>query len=244
MPPLHDAIAASIEARVRAGEWAPGSRLAPERELCRSFDVSRSTLRLALAELEDRGLVTRQQGRGTFVARPRVQADVGGFFSLRDALAARGIRLETQVLDVAVIKASRSIAQELGLLPSELVVRVERLRSTEGQPLVIDSAHLPVARFPDLESKDLATRSLYDILRQDYDCHVATAAETLEPVILTPDECGLLGVTANAPALLIRRLTRDRDDAIVELATALLRGDRARLLLQRRSTDAWLESVA
>jgi GntR family transcriptional regulator len=244
MPPLPVTVAASIEARIRAGEWAPATRLPPERELCRSLDVSRSTLRAALADLEERGLITRHQGRGTFVARPRVQADVGGFFSLREALTARGIRLETRVLDVAIVQASRSIARELGLLPSELVVRIDRLRSTDGEPLVIDSAHLPVARFPGLESKDLVTRSLYDILRQDYGCHVATAAETLEPVILTPDECGLLGVTANAPALLIRRLTRDRGDAIVELATALLRGDRAGLLLQRRSTDAWLESVA
>ncbi len=69
-------------------------------------------------------------------------------------------------------------------------MRIDRLRSTEGEPLVIDSAHLPAARFSGLEDKDLATRSLYDILREDYGCHVATAAETLEPVILTPDECG------------------------------------------------------
>src|SRR4029450_8716868 len=114
MPPLHDAIAASIEARVRAGEWAPGSRLAPGPEVCRACDgrppdVSPSTLRLALAELEDRGLVTRQQGRGTFVARPRVQADVGGFFSLRDGLAARGIRLETPGLDGGGIEAAGGV---------------------------------------------------------------------------------------------------------------------------------------
>ena len=178
------------------------------------------------------------------MARPRVQAEVGGYFSLREALQARGIRLQTRVLEVTVIEAPRGVAQDLGLLPGEPVVRVDRLRSAEGEPLVLDTAHLPAARFPGLETRDLVTRSLYDILREDFGCRVATAAETLEPVILTPHECGLLGVPPNAPALLIRRITRDRDDAIVELATALLRGDRARLLLQRRSSDAWLEPVA
>jgi GntR family transcriptional regulator len=237
-------VASQMESRIRAGEWAPGARLPNERELSRSFDVSRSTFRLALAELEDRGLITRHQGRGTFVERPRVEAELGGFFSLRDALLARGIHLETRVLDVSVVRAPRNVAQELGLLPGEPVVRIDRLRSTGGEPLVIDSAHLPTERFPGLEARDLRTRSLYAILREDYGCQVATATETLEPVILLPDECVLLGVPPNAPALLIRRLTRDRDDAIVELATALLRGDRARLLLQRRSADAWLESVA
>ena len=241
--PLPIATAASIEARIRDGAWAPGTRLPPERELGRSLEVSRSTLRLALAELEERGIITRHQGRGTFVARPRLHADVGGYFSLRDSLLARGIRLETRVLEVALIEAPRGVAQDLGLLPGHSVVRIDRLRSAEGEPLVIDTAHLPAVRFPGLETKDLAGRSLYDILREDFACHVATADETLEPVILTPHESGLLSVPSNAPALLIRRVTRDRDGAIVELATGLLRGDRARLLLQRRSADAWLESV-
>ena len=240
--PLHLATAARLEASIRDATWAPGQRLPTERALSLSLEISRSTLRAALAELEDRGLVTRHQGRGTFVARPRVNAELGGHFSLRDALLARGRRLTTRVLAVAVVEAPRGPARELGLLPGEAVVRIDRLRSTEDEPLVLDSALLPAARFPGLEAKDLAGRSLYDILREDYSCLVATAAETLEPVILTPDECQLLGVARHAPALLIRRLTRDRDDAIVELATALLRGDRARLLLQRRATDAWLES--
>lgn len=66
--PLHAIVAARAEARIRAGEWAPGDRLPPERELCHELDVSRATLRQALGALERRGLVTRQQGRGTFVA--------------------------------------------------------------------------------------------------------------------------------------------------------------------------------
>ncbi len=69
--PLHAAIARRVEAQIRAGAWAPGDRLPPERALCRDLGVSRATLRQALAELGRRGLVTRQQGRGTFVANAR-----------------------------------------------------------------------------------------------------------------------------------------------------------------------------
>ena len=68
--PLHAIIAGRVEARIRAGEWAPGDRLPPERELCRDLAVSRATLRQALGALEQRGRVTRHQGRGTFVAPP------------------------------------------------------------------------------------------------------------------------------------------------------------------------------
>ena len=71
--PLHAAIAGRVEAQIRAGEWAPGDRLPPERTLCRELEVSRTTLRQALGVLERRGLVTRQQGRGTFVANARAR---------------------------------------------------------------------------------------------------------------------------------------------------------------------------
>lgn len=68
--PLHAIVAVRTESRIRSGEWATGDRLPPERDLCRELDVSRTTLRQALAELERRGLVSREQGRGTFVADP------------------------------------------------------------------------------------------------------------------------------------------------------------------------------
>ena len=235
--PLYATIAGRAEARIRAGEWAPGDRLPPERELCRDLKVSRATLRQALAELEQRGLVSRHQGRGTFVTRPRVQADLAGFFSYRDALRARGMRLMTSVRSADVVEAGRAIASELGILPGDPVIRLERIRTVESEALILESSHLPAARFPGLETRDLAGRSLYEVLRDDYACHVETAVELLEPVILTPQEAQLLGVARNTPALMIRRVTTDTTGLTVEHTQALLRGDRTRFLLERRIHD-------
>ncbi len=184
--PLYATIAGRAEARIRAGEWAPGDRLPPERELCRDLNVSRATLRQALAELEQRGLVSRHQGRGTFVTRPRVPADLAGFFSYGEALRARGMQLTTRVRSAEVVEAGRAIAAELGILPGDPVVHLERVRAVQSEALILESSHLPAVRFPDLETRDLAARSLYQVLREDYDCHVETAVESLEPVILTP----------------------------------------------------------
>jgi GntR family transcriptional regulator len=231
--PLRATIAGRAEERIRSGDWSPGDRLPPERELCRQLDVSRATLRQALAELEQRGLVTRHQGRGTFVARPRVQQDLARFFSLGEALRARGLALASRVLAVGIVEAGRSLAGELGVLPGDPLVRLQRLRSVEAEPLTLEDTHLPAAPFPGLEERDFARRSLYDVLAEDYGCVVASAVESLEPVILTPGEASLLGVPRNAPALLVRRVTTDRAGRRVEHAQALLRGDRARLLLRR-----------
>jgi GntR family transcriptional regulator len=232
--PLHSIAVARLEERIAGGAWAPGDRLPPERDLCGALDISRETLRRALADLEERGLVTRHQGRGTFLARPRVQQDLVRFFSLGEALRARGLTLSTRVLEVGRTDAGRSLATELGVLLGDPLVRLRRLRSVGGEPLTLEDTHLPAGLFPGLEDRDFGRRSLYDVLAEDFSCIVAAAVESLEPVVLTGVEASLLGVPRNAPALLVRRVTTDRAGRRVEHAQALLRGDRARLLLQRR----------
>ena len=235
--PLYSVIASQAEVRIRSGQWAPGTRLPSERDLCRELEVSRATLRQALAELEERGLITRHQGRGTFVTRSRVQTPLSGTFSLREALAARGSTVVTRVVAVEMVDASRQLASELTCLPGDPLIHVERLRLVDGELMVLESSHLPLELFPGLQAADFTRRSLYDILREDFGRSVAQAQETIEPVILTPHESALLGVARHTPALLTRRITTDTTGQIVELGQALLRGDRSRYLLIRRVAE-------
>lgn len=231
--PLYSIVASRAEALIASGEWQEGDRLPPERQLCRDFDVSRSTLRQALGELEERGLITRHQGRGTFVTRPRVQLPIAGVFSIRDALLARGISITTRVLGVETIEASRQLASELGCLPGDPIVHIERLRLGDGEPMILDSAHLRAELFPGLEDADFERRSLYAVLSEDYGKAPAEATESLEPVILTPRECQLLEVPSHTPALLTRRVTADAFGSVIALGHVLLRGDRSRYLFKR-----------
>jgi GntR family transcriptional regulator len=231
--PLYSLVASQAEALITSGAWREGDRLPPERQLCRDFDVSRSTLRQALDELEERGLISRHQGRGTFVTRPRFQLPMAGTFSIRDAMRQHGMTITTRVLSVQVIEASRQLASDLACLPGDEVVVIERLRLGDREPMVLDSAHLRADLFPGLAQADLEHRSLYEILETDYGRVVAEAHETIEPVILTPRECQLLGVQQHTTALLTRRVTMDAHGVVVALGHALLRGDRSRYLFKR-----------
>jgi GntR family transcriptional regulator len=242
--PLYSVIASQAEVRILSGQWAPGTRLPPERDLCRELEVSRATLRQALAELEDRGLITRHQGRGTFVTRSRVQTPLSGTFSLREALAARGSMVVTRVIGIEMVDASRQLASELACLPGDSLLHLERLRLVDGEPMVLESSHLPMELFPGLEAADFSRRSLYDILREDFGRSVAEAQETIEPVILTPHESALLGVARHTPAVLTRRITTDTTGRVVELGQALLRGDRSRYLLIRRVAEVTADGTS
>jgi GntR family transcriptional regulator len=106
--------------------------------------------------------------------------------------------------------------------------------------MVLDSAHLRAELFPGLAEADLEHRSLYEILRTDFGRTPAEAQETLEPVILTPRECQLLGVPPHTTALLTRRVTTDADGVVLTLGHALLRGDRSRYLFRRTVDGASL----
>lgn len=231
--PLYSEIASRAEQLITSGQWQEGDRLPPERQLCQQFGVSRATLRQALGELEERGLITRHQGRGTFVSRPRVHLPILGVFSIRDAMAAHGMKLTTRVLSVQTIEASRQLASDLACLPGDPIVYVERLRLGDGEPMVLDTAHLRADLFPGLESADFENRSLYEILETDYERTATEAQETLEPVILTPYECRRLGVPQHTTALLTRRVTTDSNGVVVALGHVLLRGDRSRYLYKR-----------
>ncbi len=236
--PLHSQITSQAEALIASGQWQEGDRLPPERELCQRFDVSRSTLRQALAELQDRGLITRQQGRGTYVSRPRPQIPIVGVFSIRDAMEALGMHMATHVLRIDRIEADRGLATDLGCMPGDAVIFIERLRIGDGEPMVLDTAHLRADLFPGLEAIDLGQRSLYDVLETDFGRTVAEASETLEPVILTPRECELLEVPPHTTALLTRRVSSDADGVVLALGHVLLRGDRSRYIYTRTVESA------
>lgn len=208
---------------------AAGTPVPPERELALHYRTSRTTIRQALAELVVEGRLLRIQGKGTFVAKPKV-AQLLELASYTQGMRAHGLTPQTRILDTGYVAADEELAALLGIRPGSRVLRIHRLRLADGEPMSVDTSHLPARRFPGLQRNLDRHASLYEALATDYGVQLAEAEETIETVLADPRDARLLGVDVGMPLLLLSRHAYDVTGAPVEWAQSRYRGDRYKLV--------------
>jgi GntR family transcriptional regulator len=232
--PLYRQIEADLRARIRAGDLAPGERVETELELMDRHGVSRATVRQALGGLIAVGALEVRRGLGTYVASGRFEHTIGGFYSFSREIERHGLRPGTKVLELRKEAASDFVAEGLGIPAGTEVVALRRLRLAGPDPLVVETSHLPAARFPGLETVDFSKVRLYDTLMTTYGCRPTRARESFEPVLLTSDEATLLDQPRGAAALRVERIAFDQDDVTIEFCRSTVRGDRYRYSVELR----------
>ncbi|MFC5958261.1 GntR family transcriptional regulator [Streptomyces pratens] len=205
----------------------PGSSMPAERFLALEFRTSRTTVRKALQELVSEGRLVRIQGKGTFVARPKIYRTLQ-LTSYTEDMRNQGLTPASQLLNIDHIAAGEELAALLEVERGEKVLRVERLRLAGGEPMAIEATHLSARRFPGLR-RNLARRtSLYTTLTEVYGVRLAEADETIETSPATPREAGLLHTDVGLPMLRLSRHSRDETGTPVEWVRAVYRGSRYR----------------
>jgi GntR family transcriptional regulator len=232
--PLYRRIEEDLRARIRSGELAPGAQLETELDLMGRYGVSRATVRQALAPLIAQGLVEIRRGLGTYVAPPRFEHTIGGFYSFSREIERHGLRPGTRVLDLRKEPADEAVATALDVATGTRVVALRRLRLAGDEPLVVETSYLPSARFPGLEKVDFSKVRLYDTLTTVYGCRPTRARESFEPILPSGAEADLLGQPRNQPALRVERIAFDQDDRPIEFCRSTVRGDRYRYSVELR----------
>lgn len=224
--PMYSQVRASLLKKIESGELRPGDRAPSERELAASLGISRMTARAAVSGLVTDGYLYTVPGKGTFVANPPVLQQLSQLTSFTEDMRRRGLEPGGHVVEFAVDdSADPEIYEKLDLDPGEQLVRLTRLRTADGEPMCIETAHLSRAIAPWLRREDLDNGSLYELL-SSHGINLRRAEQFLEATLVPPQAARLLTVPSGSPALLIRRVTYSDYGTPVEFTKSLYRGDR------------------
>jgi len=207
----------------------PGSPMPSERVLSERYGVSRATVRQALQDLMFEGRLYRLQGRGTFVARPKLTQTLQLTSHTRE-METSGLRPGSAVLAATEVVADEEVAEQLELEDGARVWHIERLRLANEEAMAIESLYAAADRFPDLGERMAGSASFYGILRDDYGVSLARGEETIECVLASPTAAGMLAIEPRSPMLKLIRRSWDRDGRVVEYVESLYRGDRYRFV--------------
>lgn len=223
--PLYDQLVDLLSDKIQ-NEMHPGDALPSERDLAETYGLSRTTVRLAMSELEELGLVTRKHGKGTFVSSvSRDTTDLMGTYSFTDQMRSLGRVPHTEVLDFEVREASKFVAQNMDLRLGEAVFRMRRLRSADGVPMMLERTYMPVKVFDSLTQHMVESKSLYEIVEQDFRMKIKTAEEAFGARAARPDEAKLLKIDEDAPVLHLVRTTYNSKNVVIEYTRSVARAD-------------------
>jgi GntR family transcriptional regulator len=220
--PLYLQLARYLRGLIVGGKLGHRDALPSERELADRFSVSRVTVRKALRELSDEGLLEQIHGAGTFVNHaPHVEQPLRTLTSFSEDMASRGLVAGSVWLHKTISVATPQEALALGLSPGATVSRMQRLRTANGAPMALELAAIPTLFLPEPHAVE---DSLYDVLRQRGHFPFR-ALQRLTAVRLTDDQATQLGVTEGTPALYVERRTMLEDGTPLEFVRSQYRGD-------------------
>lgn len=231
--PLYRQLSGRIISRIQKGDLKPGQQIPSEREMAELFSVSRTTARLAIDDLVSSGLVYREQGKGTFVAEPRMSS-VMGFTSFSEDMRARGHTPRSSILAQELVIPDDARRTQLKLAQDEQAIYLRRLRLADDRPVAIQTAFLPRAMFPGLETLEMTDRSLFSILRSEYYVYPAWTEAAMEAAAADDEQAELLDLAPGDPVLVVRGLTYTETFEIVESVETVYRGRGLALYIGRQ----------
>jgi len=206
--PRYQQIADDLRERIRAGGFTAGRLLPSESSLSEEFSASRVTVRRALEQLRDVGLLDSRQGLGWFVAGDPIRQPLGELDTIEHQLAATGAIATRRILDFAFIDAPPRVVE---ILEEERVLEVRRLNLADGEPFARVTVWCPEAIGSRFSRQDVEARPFYELL----DVPLRGAEQTIGASAASADDAVLLGVPPGSPVLVCERITRTDHGAAV-----------------------------
>jgi len=193
-----------IKEKIEKGDWTAGTQIPTEDELCKTYDVSKATVRIAISELGRDGFLVRKQGKGTFVTYSMPHLGVDMKTRLTENMFGEGVKVKKEIL-VKGVKAPSGEIKEY-LKTGEDVYYVLCKRVVDGEPAYLEESFFPLFMFPDIEAEDICQTSFYQLAQENASMKIAKVIQTIEVTEISGDAADILKVKSGSAALLMHRL--------------------------------------
>ncbi|WP_246312624.1 GntR family transcriptional regulator [Pseudaquabacterium terrae] len=223
--PLYAQIKQLLRERILDGSYQPHQQMPSEAEMMTRFGVSRITVRLALADLQNEGLIFKLHGKGSFVSKPKAFQDLGRLQGFGEAMRERGYESFNRVLSIERITPPQAVAERLQIPKRGKATELKRLRFLNREPISLDVSYLPLHIGQRLAKEDLATRDVFVILENDYGLALGHADLQIGSTLADEALAAQLRVEEGAPVLQIERTTHLADGTPIDHEHLFYRGD-------------------
>jgi GntR family transcriptional regulator len=225
---LYARIEEAIAADIAQGEYRPGDQLPPEDVLLQRFQVSRITVRRAIQNLVNRGLLEIRRGLGTFVLAPRIEAELVKLTGFVEDMDAAGRKASAQVIAQKVVSATARVAERLRLTKGTKVMQIQRVRLADGLPISFDNTYLPLSLGKRIVRNDLRLHPIFTLLEEEYGVPLIEAEYELEAVVATKAVADALQIEAGSAIFQIERTSMTTGHQPVDYEVLSFRGDMVR----------------
>jgi GntR family transcriptional regulator len=227
--PLWIQAATLIRDQIDNGVLRAGARLPPERELCQQLGISRVTLRKALNQLVDAGVLNASHGRGWYVAKSAAKREWPNTLeSFTETAERMGLPTQSEVLRAEAVPASFDEAEELSIVPGTDLFHLDRVRLLDGVPIALDLTQIAISVLPGVAKVDFAKHSLFAMLAEA-GVELVRADSTIEAREADAEEARHLRITENKPLLVMRQVSYDTAGRPLFTSTIKYVGERYRL---------------
>jgi DNA-binding GntR family transcriptional regulator len=227
---VYQQIMSWIRQQIESGKWPEHYQLKSEIDLSAELGVSRGTLRKAISDLIEEGLLIRLHGRGTFVASQTLEQPLAdNLISFSEDLIRKGLSFDTRVLEQKLIQPSQEIVSLLNVLDNSDVFFLNRVRSVENTPIVALNNYVVAHNCPGIEQVDFTTHRLFEVLESHYGLDLSWGQRTFQAKMAGEAIAHLLDLTPQDPVLYVEQAVYLRDDTPVEFSQIWFRGDSFRL---------------
>lgn len=223
--PLYAQIKDILRARILDGSYQPHQQMPSESEMMAGFNVSRITVRQALNDLQNEGLIFRIHGKGTFVSKPKAFQDLGRLQGFGEAMREMGYETFARVVSLRTVTPTAQVQERLQLPKRARVTELQRLRFLNREPISLDVTYVPTAIGARLAKEDLATRDVFVILENDYGLSLGHADLQIGSTLADENLATQLRVEEGSPVLVIERTTHTSDGAPIDYEHLYYRGD-------------------